>query len=334
MTRERIRDKWSVIIFVIIFALCISAVRANAQSLNYGSNIGSVMTEDAVQGIINVTSSIISDSFTPMTHYNKEDWSITFVPAYFKVNKLFDDRSLQGDNLKGFALGFGGGYALNDRLLAYGILTHLDIDGKAYSRELPDYVTDTKYSLSTLTAGLGFDIIEHKKWSIPLYLGVCLQRYNAEIIPPPFSYTLSSPFPSQTVAVQVDVTGSGMIYGLTAAIAVSRDFFDLLRVTPYFLFLRSMNKPELIAESKAQVSILGQVTGEYTLNISNINGSMIGLNLTLLSSDALSFSISAGGLISSGSSYYNEKFLDGLEMMSIVLAVSYSGNTSETGENK
>jgi len=304
------------------FILASSYGLLHAQSLDYGTYTESTITEDAVQGIINVTSSIISDSFTPMTHYDKEDYVITLVPAYFKINKLFDDRDIQGEDLKGYAFGFGGGYAVNNRLMVYGIFTGLKINGEAYSKEFPAYRADVEYGMFTLSAGIGFDLFEKGKWSIPFYLGMCLQRYDAEIIPPQFAY--------MSVNAKVNVTGQGLLYGPTAAIAVSREFFDLVRITPYLLMLWNINKPDLTAEARARLSFpAGTAKRTYDLELESVKAQMLGLNITYISSDSFSVSLSAGGLLTSSTGCYNEKFLDGLNMMSIVLAVSYSQKGSQ-----
>lgn len=305
-----------VCVYLLMFQL-----KAYSQSLDYGANKGSELTEDAVQGIENVTASIISDSFTPMTHYSKGDYVFSLVPAYFEVNRLFDESELEGDDLNGYALGFGGGYALSDRFMLYGIFAGLNMEGDIYSEEFPDYKAGAEYSMYAFLAGLGFDIIDLSGWSVPLYLGLCVQRYDAEIIPPSFSFS--------SLTAEVKVTGSGLLYGPTAGIAVSKELFSILRVTPYFLMLWNMNKPELTAEATARVPPFFEYKDKYKLEMEEVRTSMFGLNITYLSTESLSFSVSAGGLISSGTNYYNEKFLGGLDMMSIVIAISYSGGISQ-----
>lgn len=303
---------------VLIVPALFFLIKVDAAAQTYSASPEFSMTEDAAQGIINVTSSIIADSFTPMTHYNEEDWTTTLVPAYFKIKKLYDDRDLQGDNLKGYYLGFGGGYAINNRLIVYGALAYLKIDGTIYSRDYPDYQADTAFNMLALSTGLGFDLVESDTWSIPVYLGVCLQKYDAEITPPLFPDTYN---------YTVTVTGSGILYGPTAAIAVSREFFNRLRITPYFLMLWNMNKPELTAETTTQLPFPPyNMKYSYEMEVQTNRARMVGLNITLKSNSPFSFSLSAGGLLTSSTRYYNNKFLNGLEMMSIVAAISYSGN--------
>lgn len=294
-----------------------------AQSLNWESRTESDISKDAVSGLTNISSSIISDSFSPMTHYSKGDYTASLVPAYFSVKRLSDSGELRSDDLKGMAGGIGAGYALNGRLMTYAIFTGMAMNGEVTSKDFPDYTADTDYSLYSLAAGMGFDILDLSSWSLPVYLGFILQRYDIEIIPPSYQ----TAWMTWTLAASVKITGSDFLYGPTAAVALSGQFMDYLRITPYFLYYRSINKPELTARVKAASSLplSPDVSEDYNFNIDEINASMFGLTFTYISSDSLSFSLSAGGLISSGSGFYNEKFLDGLEMTSIVIVITYSG---------
>ncbi len=269
--------------------------------------------ETAVQGIINVTSSIISDSFTPMTHYSEGDWNMTLVPAYFTVSRVFDDPDLRGDDLKGWALGFGGGYALSDRWLLYGIFAAMRIEGEVYDKDYADFRADTTYTLYSLNAGFGYDIINgDSKWSLPLFFGISIERYSADIGLPPITLP---------VYTEVDVSGDGMIYGLSGGVAVSREFFGTVRITPYLLLLRSVNQPEM----KANFTDL-PIPYEINFKLDPVNASMFGLNVTYIADRTFSISISAGGYLSSSSGFYNDAFLDGLRMKSVVIAITYSGS--------
>jgi hypothetical protein len=177
------------LIFSRIFLVCIVSILLSIAAKPIRAQVWDKNpTEAAVQGIINVTSSIISDSFTPMTHYDEGDWNVTLVPAYFKVSRVFDDPDLRGDDLKGWALGFGGGYALSDRWLLYGIFAAMRIEGEVYDRDYADFRVDTTYTLYSLNAGFGFDIIGgDSKWSIPLFFGISMERYSADIGLPPIT---------------------------------------------------------------------------------------------------------------------------------------------------
>lgn len=297
------------VVFIISIVLVIAAGPIQAQVVwDEGP------TEAAVQGIINVTSSIISDSFTPMTHYREGDWSMSLVPAYFTISRIFDDPDLRGDDLQGWALGFGGGYALSDRWLLYGIFAAMRIEGEAYDSDYANFRVDTTYTLYSLNAGFGFDIIGgDSKWSIPLFFGMSLERYSADIGVPP----ITGP-----PVIEVDVSGEGMIYGVSGGIAVSREFFGRVRITPYVLMLRSINQPEMTAHFTAFL-----ISEEMDFRLDPVAASMLGLNITYVADSSFSISISTGGYLSSSSGFYNDAFLDGLRMRSIVIAITYSGST-------
>lgn len=299
-----------VVVFIISIVLSITASPIQAQVV-----WDEDPTEAAVQGIINVTSSIISDSFTPMTHYSEGDWSMTLVPAYFTVSRVFDDPDLRGDDLQGWALGFGGGYALSDRWLLYGIFATMRIEGEVYDKDYADFRVDTTYTLYSLNAGFGFDIIGgDSKWSIPLFLGISIERYTADIDVPPIT---GPPI------IEVDVSGDGMIYGLSGGVAVSREFFRKVRITPYFLMLRSINQPEMTADFTAFL-----ISEEMDFKLDPVAASMLGLNITYVTDSSFSISISAGGYLTSSSGFYNDAFLDGLRMKSVVIAITYNGSTT------
>ena len=304
---------------LILFLLILATY---AQSIDYSADMGSSLTEEAVEGIGNVTASIISDSFTPMTHYTEGDFSVVLVPAYFKVDKLSREGDLQSDDFTGIAAGIGAGYAFSERLMIYGIFSGMKAEGEIYSREFPEYRADAYYEMYTLNAGLGFELIDGVNWSIPVYLGISLQRYKAEITPPRIQQTV--PIINQQVTADVYIEGNGLLYGPTFAVAVSRSVFNVFRVTPYYLLLWNLNAPELTAKASAGTNAFTSLKGEYKLKIKETRASMFGLCLTYINSDSLSVSISAGGLIGSATGYYNKKFLDGLEMISIVAALTYS----------
>lgn len=297
--------------------LFIATIPLGAQTIDWDSD----PTEAAVEGVINVTSSIIADSLTPMTHYEKGDVTLSLVPAYFEVDRLYDDPDLRGDDLKGWGFGLGGGYALSDRWMFYGILSGMNIEGTAYDKENPDFEADTEYSLYTLNAGFGFDIVDGGRWSIPLFFGISLQRYSADISLPPITAPLYT---------EVEVTADGFLYAVTAGLAVSGEFLNMFRITPYFLMIRSLNKPEITAEVTQENPFpLPALSEDIDLELDPVQAGMLGLSLTFLGGSSWSISVSVGGYLASSSGYYNDIFLDGLEMKSVVLVFSYTGIASE-----
>ncbi len=300
------------ILFILLFATSLHSQAWNPKP-----------TEYAVKGITNVAASIVADSFVPMTHYRSDDWTVTGVPAWFKVDRPFDNPKIEGDDLTGMAGALGGGYASSDRLMLYGIASFMTMDGALKGRlygDLYDQVkADTEYSLFSLNAGIGYDLIPGEgRLSIPVFAGAFVQRYDAKVALPAYTYGPGT--------IDADVSGSGMLIGLSIAIAASYDLLQFVRITPYFLYSRSLNRPEL----NARVSdTFIPLTAEQSITMDPISAAMPGLCITLISSKSLLVSLSLGGILSSSSGYYNDEVLDGLRMQSIVLAVTYRGKAAE-----
>ncbi len=284
-------------------------------------------TGKTVDGLMNVSSSLIKDSFIPMTFWQEKEYLITFVPAYFQINQVYDDPEVRGEDLKGWAAGLGGGYAFNERLLFYGILAVQNfkgnISGKMYQDPLPVIEADISYRSVFFSPGAGYEILSNKWFSLPLYLGPFILHYNLDVEMPRESY-LSNSF-------EAKASGSGILYGLSGGFAVSFKILDKLKITPYYLYIRSLNKPEADADMTFTPPFpFSATTATESLDTESINASMVGLSVTLVTTKNLSFSASIGGYITSETGWYNEKFLNGLEMKSIVFAVTYTNsNTKE-----
>lgn len=277
------------------------------------------LSEKAIKGICNISSSLIADSLTPMTHYETGNWIVSLVPAYFSVSRAFDEPDLRGDDLRGWAAGIGGGYAITERLMAYAIFSALKINGVIEARDYNNYTFDTEFGLYALHAGLGYDCVPGRNtWSVPLYFGVSVQRYSADIDLSPIPGAYADP-------MEVELSGDGMLYACTAGFAVSKEFFEKVRITPYFLYLYSFNRTDITAHASQNVPLTGTVTRDFDLPLERINAKMIGLTITLLSKRSWSLSANVGGILTSSTGWYNEHFLDGLKMKSIVIAASYRG---------
>lgn len=281
-------------------------------------------TEYAVKGITNVTASIVADSFVPMTHYRSGDWTVTGVPAWFKVDRPFGNPRIEGEDLTGMAGALGGGYATSERLMVYCIASFMTMDGalkgRLYGDPYDSVKADTEYSLFSLNAGIGYDLVPGEgRLSIPVFAGTFVQRYNAEVTLPTVNILGDD--------VQASVSGSGMLAGVTLGMAASYDLFRFLRITPYFLYSRSLNRPELNARISNTLPF--PMVFRQSIAMDPISAAMPGLCITLISSRSLSVSLSVGGILSSSSGFYNDEVLDGLRMQSVVLAVTYRGKSAE-----
>ncbi|HPA73343.1 MAG TPA: hypothetical protein PKY31_13800, partial [Spirochaetota bacterium] len=282
------------------------------------------VVEKAVNGLKAVSSSVVSDTFTPMTHYRAGEWSVTAVPAYIIVDRACDDPELEGDDLAGYAGGAGAGYAFTERIMVYVIYAGMRFDGglrgNGYAGlPLAEYAMDVDYSLHSLFAGAGIDLVgDNGSWSVPLFIGASLQRYDVAV-DFPLSYNIV-PFPAYSHEARV--TGSGFLYGVTAAVAVSRNL-GCVRVTPYFLYMRSLNKPEL----EATVHITQPPEAPFTrdVNAGTVTASMPGLRISCAAGSGWSFFVSAGGFLSSRIAPLGEGLAGGLKVKTIAAGVSYSG---------
>jgi len=311
----------SVFIFF-IFAFCLFHGQVFSQTLTeYNTLAGQVMSK-GIDGISNIAASIIADSFTPMTHYKKGDFVVTGVPAWFDVKKAYDSPDIKGKDFTGIAGGIGAGYALTDDFMLYGIAAFIkmngDLYGDYYGSYSPPLKADTDYSLFSFFAGAGYDIFSGS-WSMPVFAGLSVQHYNAKINLPGQSITVPI-----AGTLETEFSGSGLLAGATAGIALSKTFLDSIRITPYFLYMLSFNKPEL--NNKTTITSGSSLSHESKTKGEQVSAGMLGLCLTLLSEKNYSVSVSLGGLITSSSGYYNKKFLNGLEMKSAVAALTWQTN--------
>lgn len=270
------------------------------------------VTSKAVNGIASISSSIISDSFVPMTHYDEGEWTGTFVPAYFKITRAYDDPKLKGSGLDGFALGFGGGYALTDRFMAYTIFSYMGIEGGIQPAEgnYQGLTVKTDYSLLNVNAGLGFDFLEGGKWSAPVFIGLGLQYFDVNLDFPVLSL------------LEAEAKGDGLIGSFNLGISASRMFYNYIRVTPYYLFMVGFNRPVIDVSATNNLGLPQQV---QSVKMDTIIAGMLGVAISFVPTKALSISLSVGGLLTSSSQFYNRLFLDGTEMFSLVVAVTYRG---------
>ncbi len=277
------------------------------------------VTKKAVNGITGVASSIISDSFVPMTHYREGEWTGTFVPSYFKVTRASDDPEFKGDGLDGFSFGFGGGYALTDRFVAYAIFSYMGIDGtlKPTSGWYDGEGVKTEYSLINFNLGLGFDFIKGSKWSAPVFVGFGVHSFDLKLAYPEIAHPV---LPGNVTA---SARGEEIFGSFNLGIAASRIIFDSIKVTPYYLLMVGLNRPTIRADITGAVDLTNKV------KMDSIAASMLGLSISFMPTSSISVSMSIGGLLTSSTQFYNRIFLDGMEMFSLVMAVTYRGGFAE-----
>lgn len=288
---------------------------------------------NAVDGIINITSSIISDTFVPMTHSEKGDFYISVVPAYCDVDVVSESDNWKGDNLRVYALGAGAGYALNDSLIIYGIASEIQINGKVYTE---GYSGNTEYTMAGICSGLGYELIkDNSKLSIPVFAGIYIQNYNTTVdldidavstAIDTYEGTLGGAWTISNEKTNVE--GNGTIYGITLAVAFSYKFNNNKKITPYILYSRNLSNAEI--DTSVSATFTSPIPAQYSdstspvsTEISDLEATMFGLNMSYEATDKLDFSLSVGGLLSSTSGFYNDTFLDGLGLTTIAMAVTY-----------
>ena len=307
--------------YVLTAALVLFSVPVFAQSVDWESEA----TRKTIDGISNIASSIISDSFTPMTHFKKGEWTVSVVPAYARVKQAYDDPEVKGEGMNVFSGGFGGGYAVNDSLMVYGIMSFMKADGKLkgkiYGDQFGEQKFDTDYSLVNFNTGIGYDLLAFSdSWSVPVYAGVSLQRFGVDVKPPTVS--------GSGYSMQSDISGSGVIFGLNAGIAASKLILDTYRITPYFLWMRGLNRPELEGDVKITNPLSYDTSSKEKFKLDPVKAYMLGLNFTVNTGDRWAVSVCTGGLLSSLTGFYHEKANDGLDMISVVIAITYRGGIS------
>jgi hypothetical protein len=86
---------------------------------------------NSIEGMQNITTSITSDTFNPLTHYNEGDWNIVFSPVYFTVSTLQDN--WDGDGLSGWAFSIACNYAINTDWFFYVTFARLKTKGDLVS---------------------------------------------------------------------------------------------------------------------------------------------------------------------------------------------------------
>src|SRR3990172_12332544 len=257
-------------------------------------DINADLTQKAISGITNASSLIISDAFDPMTHSHKGDLSAKVVPCLFKVSKIYDKPAILSDNLMGVAAGVGAGYALSDRWIWYGIFASINTGGDVYARHFKFYKINLDYNLYSFFSGFGFDVAHYKDLSIPIYIGISVQGYDTAIRlkPLPFSYDILS---NKLEGIGANTTkGSGALFGYSASVAISYLLLKRYKVSPYFLFYRTINKPYLSSRFtfRLDTPFPGFYRQNTRLKMQIITAYMLGLSVSAIASKNWSVSVS------------------------------------------
>jgi len=168
--------------------------------------------------------------------------------------------------------------------------------------------------------GAGYDLINNDIFSVPLFFGAQVQYYSAELVSDPVSWT-----DVVTYNVDMKTSGSGFLYGASGGIAVSAKIYDMIKVTPYFIYLHNFNSAEMQSDIKLENPALPllSVKSEVDLDVDPVSAGMLGLNIGLVSDSGFSFSVALGSMITSLAGHGSKSSENGVEMKSIVLIAGY-----------
>ncbi len=278
----------------------------------------SAVSKKAVKSIEYIASSIISDSFTPMTGYSSGDSVYTASPSLFTADRLYDSPKIKGRDFLGAALGAGWGRAINDRLMGYVIMAGMGLSGnmemETYGSTYSSLGNETEYSLFHLSAGAGYTLYKIDFLSLQVYAGLHAQYYSAEI--------KTDPVPWTAYTVSNTTSGSGLLFGVSGGAAASFSIWNNFFITPYFLYIQNFNRASMTAD----LELSGMIPASYSekFNIPPLSSWMTGLSIGYKNDSGFSFSLSAGGLISSLTGFGSKSSSDGLELKSIVLVFTYT----------
>ncbi len=311
------QERSYMMVFIAVILMIPAAL--SAQSFPYDSQL----TEKAVKSIEDISASIISDSFAPMTHYKAGDTTYSVVPAYFTADQLMDDPEIKGKDFRGVVIGAGGGHAVTDNLMTYFILTGMkmkgDLEYPAYGELFPAVTSSADYSLVTLLGGAGYDLLDDDIFSIPVYFGVNVQYFSADLKSDPVTW---NPVPAYDVDMKT--SGSGFLYGVSGGIAASAKILNKIKITPYLLYIRNFNSGSVDSEISLSQSGLTIAREKFSVDTDPVSAWMTGLNLEYIGDSGFSASVALGSMVSSLIGYGSRSTDNGVEMKSVVLIFSYN----------
>lgn len=293
-----------------------------------------------ITGVVNFLRDVNFETFTPMTHYKDDDFRVTATPMYSKITTLFKDpgapEKVEGDNLDGKAVGIAFNYAISRHLSFVTLFSGVIMKGGAVEAlQTPDgngksYLIDMDNRSYSLHAGLGYDFIAGDNWSLPIVIGPYFQQYDVSMRYRSTWY--NDPYPS------MKIQGKGYMYGLFLCAAVSRKAEVLghnFKISPYLMFYSDyLNNPKVditVVESNYSKVPAG-TQGDIELKKLKCRADLLpGFKLEYISKSSISLSVSVSGVLSRYMSFYNDKFLYGVDSANYMVSVTYNGNlTSKT----
>ncbi len=270
----------------------------------------------SLDSIINLNQSHVNDIYTPLTHFGKGDTALTFSPVYFNVAVVVDSSKakITGDGLSGYGGGLTFSSAFTDRFFfdlnyAYSTVSgDMLVSFPDYGINNDVYVITVKNKAHYGKAGLGFDIIKSKSWSMPVIVGGYLKYLDADVV--------TKQYKSSGYTVNEDLMngkGSGTVWGASATVVLSYKL-DGMKISPYVTFIKDFNELEIENLKLHSPKVNGR---------DNPSSILPGFSLAYVSGKDFDFTFSLSGVLFTQTNYYNDLFLMGLKTQNYMLSITY-----------
>lgn len=268
------------------------------------------VVEQTIQGIEAVVKNAIAAAFIPMTDFEKGDLLFIGSPGYLTVREVYQNPTIAGAPLNGGTLGIGAGYALNDKFMVYSILTGLYLNGALEADFFSDgpVSAETKGTFLSLFTGIGYELIESKYLSLPLFLGFNGGYYSMDVIYPEYS--------NSGFKFNANTSGNGFLGGLSGGIA-ARVKYRGFSLTPYYLYMVNFNGVSVDTTTEMD-SWLFSDSYEMNHSIDPYQGGYFGTSLAFKTKSGWFYNLSLKNLFPSFS-----KKDDSIDFTSVILSVGY-----------
>lgn len=345
-------NNWKINSIVLVIVLFIGAVRAHSQ--NHGDFQNLQFPARSIQGIFTVIFIQQSNSFKPITHFNKNELNVNAVCTYYKIDILRNVKrssdnpgyEAEGKDLKGISASFNGSYAFTNQIQIFWNYFYNSVSGKVEGKtdwqnqyySIDQHITQANMptfeinfrnaDFNYCVMGISYDFIdngEKSKFSVPVYLGVNYREYyiKANYSPTEIDYK----YPWATISC-IDSS-----YALTLGLSVSYIFIDMIKIAPFIFIdsIASTGRPRYTTtvtksdrKSDFETSSRFQVgdSNEYRID-SNADGYLgIYMEVDIKTNLAIYFSIS-GYINSYLFNIYPDSINEGLRLKILNLGISY-----------
>lgn len=251
----------------------------------FGSSVDEKAVTAAFESVEQAARDMIDTAFTPFTGYKKGELLAIGALGGLEVERIHETPDIDAEDFYGVAAGIGAGYALTDRLMAYGILTGVRLDGKT---EGPFFQSpleaDFTFSGLGLFAGLGIEAVSTPRFSLPLYAGFNGCFYSGTL------QTEEESLYTQTFSMKAESSGflPGFSGGAAAQVTLGRFNGSL-----YYLYVRNFSG----MKGDADVSASPIPTAGASFSADSYAGSTYGLSAGFSPSKKWSFGVKLVNLL-------------------------------------